>query len=233
MLHHPMFLVIFVAVIPSAIAAIIVKVAFRKWSKVPNSSGISGAEAAQALLTHAGIHDVGIEHSRGMLSDHYDPRSRTLRLSKDVYSSRSVAAVGVALHEAGHALQHSHKYAPLALRSALVPVASIGSGYLPIILIFVGLALSAKVGPAGMGLALLGFGIFAVATLFTFVTLPVEFNASKRAKEAAVQFGIVAPGRETQGVSAVLNAAALTYVAAAVVSLLWLLYYANLIFNRR
>jgi Zn-dependent membrane protease YugP len=233
MMHSPYFWVFIATVIPSAIAAIMVKVAFSKWSKVSNSSGISGAEAAQALLTHAGIRDVGIEHSRGMLSDHYDPRSRTLRLSKDVYSGRSVAAVGVALHEAGHALQHAQQYAPLALRSALVPVASIGSGYLPVILIFVGLALSAKVGPMGMGLALTGFGIFAVATLFTFVTLPVEFNASSRAKEAAVQFGIVAPGREAQGVSAVLNAAALTYVAAAVTSLLWLLYYANLIFNRR
>jgi len=232
---HPMyFIIVGPAIVFAIIASIMVKSAFSKWSKVANSSGISGAEAAQALLTHAGIHDVDIEHSRGLLSDHYDPRSRCLRLSKNVYSGRSVAAVGVALHEAGHALQHAQKYAPLGLRSALVPVASIGGGHLPWILIMIGLAMSAYAkSPAGLTVALAGLGIFAVATLFTFVTLPVEFNASTRAKQAAVEFGIVAPGREAQGVSAVLNAAAMTYVAAAVTALLQLLYFAYLIFGSR
>jgi Zn-dependent membrane protease YugP len=215
------------AILISMIVTGFVKSSYAKWRKVANSSGMSGAQAALELLRRSGITSVKIEQSKGFLSDHYDPRSATLRLSPDVYNGRSVASVGVALHEAGHALQHAQNYAPLTVRSMLVPVASIGSGYLPMVLIIAGFMLHQ------MGLAYVGLAIFAVAFFFTIVTLPVEFNASTRAKLAAVELGVVAPGREAQGVANVLNAAALTYVAAAVTALLNLLYWAYLIFGSR
>lgn len=215
------------------IASVMVQSAFAKWKRVANASGMTGAEAAYAMLQRAGLREVRIERAHGILSDHYDPRHRVLRLSQDVHDGRSVASVGVALHEAGHALQHAQKYAPLTMRTALVPLISIGGGYLPVMLIFIGLMFRSMIGPLGMGMAMLGLLFFAGAVVFSLITLPVEFNASSRAKRAAIDMGIVAAGREAAGVSSVLNAAALTYVAAAATALMQLLYFALLVFGGR
>jgi len=205
-----------------------VKSAFNKYSRVPAGRGTSGAQAARRILDSNGLGHVNVEETRGFLSDHYDPRSRTLRLSPQVYQSNSVAAVGVAAHEAGHALQHSTNYAPLTLRSAIVPGVQIGSWLGPIIFI-IGMFL----GPGlGFMVSLLGLILFAAVAVFTLVTLPVEFNASTRAKEVLVAQGFVGQ-QEMQGVNAVLNAAALTYVAAAIQAITTLLYYAFILFARR
>ncbi len=205
-----------------------VKSAFNKYSRVPAGRGTSGAQVARRILDANGLGHVNVEETRGFLSDHYDPRSRTLRLSPQVYQSNSVAAVGVAAHEAGHALQHSTNYAPLTLRSAIVPGVQIGSWLGPIIFI-IGMFL----GPGlGFTVSLLGLILFAAVAVFTLVTLPVEFNASTRAKEVLVAQGFVGQ-QEMQGVNAVLNAAALTYVAAAIQSITTLLYYAFILFARR
>jgi len=205
-----------------------VKSAFNKYSRVPAGRGTSGAQVARRILDSNGLGHVNVEETRGFLSDHYDPRSRTLRLSPQVYQSNSVAAVGVAAHEAGHALQHSTNYAPLTLRSAIVPGVQIGSWLGPIIFI-IGMFL----GPGlGFMVSLLGLILFAAVAVFTLVTLPVEFNASTRAKEVLVAQGFVGQ-QEMQGVNAVLNAAALTYVAAAIQAITTLLYYAFILFARR
>lgn len=203
--------------------------AFKKYSRVRTARGITGAQAAQEMLRAAGISDVKVVPTAGMLTDHYNPATRTLALSEDVYGSPSIAAVGVACHEAGHAVQHARAYKPLWLRSALVPTANIGSsvGY---IVMLVGLVFlhSAQV-------VLFGAMLFAMVLLFQLVTLPVEFDASARAKRLAVEHGIVMQ-QERQGMDRVLNAAALTYVAAVVSTLLTLLYYlmrAGLLGGRR
>jgi hypothetical protein len=190
---------------------------FKKFSRVPTARGITGAQAAAELLSYAGIQDVKISRSRGVLTDHYNPVTKTLALSEGVYDSRSVAAVGIAAHEAGHAIQHANKYAPLWLRSLLVPTASIGSnlGYL---VMFFGLILNAT------NLVLFGAILFSAVLLFQIVTLPVEFDASNRAKALLSSQGIIS-GRETVGVNKVLNAAAMTYVAAVVSTLMTLLYF--------
>ena len=192
------------------------KSAFKKYSQVRTMRGLTGAQAAQELLRGAGITDVSIVQSRGMLSDHYNPVTKTLALSDGVYASNSVAAVGVAAHEAGHALQHACHYSPLWVRSALVPTAKIGSsiGY---IVMALGLYFSQE-------MVAVGAVLFAGVLLFQIVTLPVEFNASSRAKALIVQQGIISV-QEREGVDKVLNAAALTYVAAAVSTLLTLLYF--------
>jgi Zn-dependent membrane protease YugP len=190
---------------------------FERYSRVPAASGMTGAQAAQRLLDGAGIHDVRVIPTAGMLSDHYNPVNKTLALSEAVYGSRSIAAIGVACHEAGHAIQHARHYGPLWLRSALVPTANIGSslGYLVMV---AGLMFSSA------NVVLAGAVLFSAVLLFQVVTLPVEFDASARAKQLCVAHGIVAP-REREGVDKVLNAAALTYVAAAVSTLLTLLYF--------
>ena len=204
------------------------KSAFEKYSRVPSARGLTGAQAAQILLDRAGLHDVSITRSHGFLSDHYNPMNKSLNLSEAVYGSNSVAAIGVATHEAGHAIQHAQKYAPLWLRSTLVPTANIGSsiGYLVMIGgLFLGMT----------NLVLIGAVLFSMVLLFQIVTLPVEFDASNRAKQLVVEYGIVSPS-ERQGVDRVLNAAALTYVAAAVSTLLTLLYFlmrAGLLGGRR
>ncbi|HWR01096.1 MAG TPA: zinc metallopeptidase [Chlorobaculum sp.] len=204
-----------------------VKSAFKKYSQIPTQSGITGAQAASRLLSRGGLGNVGVEMTSGMLSDHYDPRSKILRLSEEVYSYPSIASVGVAAHEAGHALQDKTGYYPLAIRSAMVPVVSIGSSLGPIIFM-VGLFLS---GTLGSSLAWVGLLLFAGTALFAVVTLPVEFDASRRAKELLVSQGIVSQV-EMKGVNAVLDAAALTYVAAAAQAIMQLLYYVTLM-NRR
>jgi len=198
-----------------------VKKNFNRYSKVPVATGLTGADAAQRLLDGAGIRDVKVVRSSGFLSDHYNPVSKTLALSDAVYGSRSIAAVGVATHEAGHAIQHARGYAPLKLRSLLVPTANIGSS-LGYIVMMLGLFLIYAGG--GPTIFLLGAALFGMVLLFQVVTLPVEFDASNRAKALVLENGIVTRS-EREGMDKVLNAAALTYVAAAVSTLLTLLYF--------
>ena len=204
-----------------------VKSAFKKYSRVPTQSGINGAQAALRLLERNGLGNVKVEPTQGMLSDHYDPGSKTLRLSEEVYGMPSIASVGVAAHEAGHALQDKSGYYPLHLRSAMVPTVSIGSNLGPI-LFMIGLFMH---GALGSSLAWAGVILFAATALFAIVTLPVEFDASRRAKALLVSQGIVSQ-QEMAGVNAVLDAAALTYVAAAAQAIMQLLYYVTVL-NRR
>ncbi len=194
-----------------------VKSTYRKWSKVPLASGLSGAQVARNILDADGLRQVGIAEIAGNLTDNYDPRVRKLSLSQGVYGGASVAAAGVAAHESGHALQHAHGYSWAAVRSAIVPVANIGSG-ISWILIFVGFWLNIG------GLIYLGIAFYAAAVLFTIVTLPVEFDASKR---ALVQLETVGglPPEQVSGARQVLTAAAMTYVAAALIAALQLLYF--------
>ncbi|MCB1057364.1 MAG: zinc metallopeptidase [Acidobacteria bacterium] len=219
MFFDPMYilLVLLPGLVLSGWASLRVKAAFNKYSRMRTSTGLTGAQAAQMMLDRAGIHDVRVVATSGMLSDHYNPTNKTLNLSQDVYSSPSVAAVGVACHEAGHALQHAADYKPMWLRSALVPTANIGSS-LGYIVMLGGLIFNAA------GIVLLGAVLFSAVLLFQLVTLPVEFDATARAKRLAVEFGIIRP-QERQGMDKVLDAAALTYVAAAVSTLLTLVYF--------
>lgn len=206
--------------------------AFKRYSKVETHRHISGAKVARELLDAQGLYDVQIERVDGRLSDHYDPRQRILRLSKDVHDSTSVAAAGIAAHEMGHALQHSNGYAALNLRSALVPATNFSSRLAPM-LFMGGLLLNIFLNSAlGMAVAWLGVILFAIAVVFTLVTLPVEFDASKRAKKLLVSQGILFQD-EIGGVNKVLDAAALTYVAAAVSAIGQLLYYVLILSGNR
>jgi hypothetical protein len=204
-----------------------VRSALNKYSQVYTGRGATGARVARALLDGYGLNNVGIERANGFLGDHYDPLSRTLRLSADVYDTPSVAAVGIAAHEAGHALQHAEGYWPLQVRSLMVPAVQFGSFLGPIVF-FLGFAF------LGEGLAWIGVGLFALVAVFALVTLPVEFDASRRAKELLTGQGYVW-GDEAKGVTAVLDAAALTYVAGLAQALSTLLYYIFLLtgFGRR
>lgn len=206
----------------SLYASYLTKTRFHHYSKVMASSGLTGAQAAYQMLRREGVTDVGIERVNGFLSDHYDPRAKVLRLSPQVYEGRSLAAVGVACHEAGHALQHNQGYAPLALRSALVPAAQFSSQLSGPIL-FVGLFLSV-LGPIGQMVFVAGIILLSVAVLFTLVTLPVEWDASARAKRVLVNDGVVS-AQEQADAAAVLDAAFLTYLASAVSSIMVLLYW--------
>lgn len=208
------------AILLGLIAQVLVHSTFRKYARRAASSGLTGAQAAARLLASQGLDGVRIERVGGFLSDHYDPRTNTLRLSPGVYDSPSLSAIGVACHEAGHALQQAGRYAPLALRSALVPVASLGSS-LGIWVIIAGLFMHAPM------LFNIGLLLFLAAVIFSLVTLPVEWNASARAKALMTRAGIVTAAEQPQA-GAVLNAAFLTYVAAAVSSIMTLLYYAGL-----
>jgi uncharacterized protein len=190
---------------------------YGKWNKVANTSGLSGRDTARAILDANDLHDVQVEPVRGMLSDHYDPRTRTVRLSEDNFYKASVAGAAVAAHEVGHAIQHAKAYAPLQWRSALVPVASIGSNFGPMIVVF-GFMFSA------LGLVQIGLILFAAAVVFQLVTLPVEFDASRRANVEMQRLGIATTG-DISGSKQVLNAAAMTYVAAAAASVAYLLMY--------
>jgi Zn-dependent membrane protease YugP len=206
------------AILLAMFAQMKVQKAYRGMSRIRTSRGFSGAEAADRILSSVGITDVKIERVKGWLSDHYDPRNKVLRLSPAVFEGRSIASVGIAAHEAGHALQHAEDYAPLNLRSMLVPVAGIGS-WLAFPMIFLGFI----IGRAGLVHA--GILLFAALVVFQLITLPVEFNASARAKRQLADTGIVMDPREMEGVSSVLNAAALTYVAATVTAVAQLLYF--------
>jgi Zn-dependent membrane protease YugP len=209
------------ALVLSLWASFRTKSAFNKYSRVRTARGLTGAQAAQEMLQRAGVVDVKIVPAHGFLSDHYNPMNKTLALSQPVYDSPSVAAVGVACHEAGHAIQHAVGYKPLWLRSTLVPMASIGST-MSYIVILLGLLLLRSPQMVYFGAAL-----FSVVVLFQLITLPVEFDASARAKRLAVENGIVL-AQEREGMDRVLNAAALTYVAAAISSITTLLYYLSL-----
>lgn len=211
------FVILAPALLLSVVASLWVKLSFTKWSKRSLRSQISGAQAARSILDANGLERVRVERASGWLSDHYDPRAKVLRLSPEVYSGRSVSAVGVAAHEAGHALQDKERYLPLTWRTALVPVASLGSN-LTWILILAGVFLGIT------QLYTAAVVLFSAVVLFQLITLPVEFNASTRAHAALTRFAIVS-GPEAVGVRNVLTAAAMTYVAAAITAVLQLVYF--------
>ena len=221
MYFDPLYLILIAPTMLLAMwAQMKVKGNFDKWSKVRASSGMTGAQAAQRMLQAAGLgSSVQVEAVQGFLSDHYDPRKTVLRLSPGVYQSNSVAAMGIACHEAGHAVQDAKGYAPLAIRNAIVPVARIGS-WLSWPMIFGGMLLQMQ------GLALAGVIAFSALVVFQLITLPVEFDASNRAKAQLRSLGILHSEQETKGVNAVLDAAAMTYVAATVTAVVQLLYFA-------
>jgi Zn-dependent membrane protease YugP len=210
------WLLLMFAMVVAVIAQIRVSSAFNRFSKVRTRRGLTGAEVAQEILNGAGIHDVEIRRTESFLGDHYDPSKKVLCLSPNVYDSESVAAVGVAAHEAGHAIQHQHEYAPLKARMAVVPATMFASQLLPLVMIggfWFGI----------MGFITLGIAVYAVLTAFQLITLPVEFDASRRAKQILTRTGAVTMD-EAAGVNRVLNAAALTYVAAFLSSLFHLLH---------
>jgi len=222
----PVFLCFMIpALILGFVAQSAVKSKFNKYSQVRTYRGLTGAQVARQILDSNGLYNVTVEETQGFLSDHYDPRSRTLRLSPDVARAPSVAAVGVAAHEAGHALQHAKGYMPLQIRSAMVPAVQFGSQLAPWI-IMGGIILAAATSLGGLGLYIGWFGValYALVALFSIVTLPVELDASSRAKKLLYQANIV-DKKELEGVTSVLNAAAWTYVVAAVAALLQLAYW--------
>ncbi len=202
-----------------------VKANFAKFSRVATMRGVTGAQVARSLLDSNGLQQVKVERAKGFLSDHYDPRTKVLRLSPAVHDSHSVAAAGIAAHEMGHALQDARNYAPLGLRSVMVPSVRLGSWAGPI-LFFIGYLVNLT------GLAWFGLALFAATVVFALVTLPVEFDASRRAKQLLVNHGVLA-SQEMAGVNKVLNAAALTYVAGALQAISTLLYYAFILMGRR
>jgi len=213
------FLYLIVPAIIGIWAQIRVSSAFNRWGKVRASSNISGAECAREILQAAQIQDVDVVQVDGFLGDHYDPSTKRLCLSSNVYNTPSVAALGIAAHETGHAIQHAKAYAPLKARMAIVPVTMVASQMLPFIIIG-GLWFRIT------GLITLGIYCYAILLVFQLITLPVEFDASRRAKIILRQMGIIQPGEEAAGVNNVLNAAALTYIAAFVAALgnlLWLM----------
>ena len=220
--HYILYVFIPLLVI-SGLASLWVKVTYAKYSRVGSRQGVTGAEAAKIILHSAGIDDVSVEEVGGWLSDHYSPKEKVLRLSPANYSGSSIASLGVAAHEAGHAIQHAQNYAPMAVRNAAVPLASIGSsmGY---VVIVIGLAMSAGRGALNPFTAI-GLLLVAAVAFFQLVNLPVEFDASRRALQVLPATGILTVD-ETRGARSVLMAAAMTYVAATVAAIAELLYWA-------
>ena len=219
LMFDPLYLIIMgVGLVLSLGAQAWVKAATARWDRVPIGRGLTGADVAQAILQARGIHNVRIEQVGGFLSDHYDPTSRTLRLSPGNYSGRSVTAAGIAAHEVGHAIQHHDGYALMSLRQKMVPVANIGTN-LGVWMVILGAMLNIS------GLATLGVALFAGFVAFTVVTLPVEIDASRRARAALLSTRLINE-QEARGVTQVLTAAAATYLAAAVSAILQLLYWA-------
>lgn len=204
-----------------------IRSSFSRYSRVRTTTGLTGAEVARRMLDQNGLTNVRIEQIGGNLTDHYDPAAKVLRLSQAVYNSPSVAAAGVAAHESGHAIQDRVKYGPLKLRSLMVPSVKIGSWFGPILFV-IGLAIS---GQTGTNMALIGLILFSATALFALVTLPVEFDASKRAKAWLLDSGIIYRN-ESEGISKVLDSAALTYVAGAAQAISTVLYYALLLMGR-
>jgi Zn-dependent membrane protease YugP len=216
-LFHPSAILLIPAIILTIYAQAKVSGAYRRYSRIRNSSGRTGADVARMILNENGLYDVKVEQVAGDLTDHYDPRAQAVRLSSGIYSSTSIAAIAVAAHETGHAVQHADGYTPLKIRSAFVPVASFGSQIGPF-LILLGLFL-----PTMPFLLTLGIYAFAFAVLFQIVTLPVEYNASNKALAFLEGNGVISGGEEMVGAKRMLNAAALTYVAAALTAILTLL----------
>lgn len=218
----------------SILAQAKVNSAYKKYSKIQNSRRITGAMAAQMILNHYGVNDVRIESCSGKLTDHYSPNEKVIRLSSGVYNSTSVAAVGIACHEAGHAAQHAENYIPNKIRTALVPVTNFGSRF-GLIIAFLGyfIAYGANSSNLGFYFIIAGLALYGLVAVFQFVTLPVEFNASKRALRVIEETGMLAP-QEHDGAKSVLTAAAMTYVAALATAIVNLLYYAmRLLGNNR
>jgi uncharacterized protein len=205
-----------------------VKSAFNKYSRVRSMIGLSGAQIARRMLDSNGLTNVKIEMASGFLSDHYDPRTKVLRLSPDVYQNPSLASAGIAAHEAGHALQDAASYVPLKIRSSMVPTVQIGSWLGPIIFML-GLIMAS---PIGIRLAWVGLMVFAATALFAIITLPVEFNATKRAKAWLSTSGVIYT-QEAEGINSVLDAAAMTYVAAALQAVSTIVYYLALLSGGR
>ena len=219
----PMYLIFMIpALALMGFASWYVRHAYNKWSQVRASSGLTGHQAAQRLISTGNLYGVQVQGTSGQLSDHYDPRNKTLFLSEGVSSSPSVAAVAISAHELGHALQDAEDYFPMRVRTMLVPAVNIGSN-LGWILIMIGLVLQQ------INIAWIGVAVFSAGALFALATLPVEFNASARAKQLLYETGIIQTEEERRGVNQVLNAAALTYVAGLVTAVLQLLYYVFLI----
>jgi hypothetical protein len=210
------------AILLMTLVQMYVRSAYSKWSRVPARSRLTGAQAAQRLIQSAGLYGVRIEGVQGQLTDHYDPRSKVLRLSSGVYNESSVAALAIAAHELGHAMQDKDEYFPLRLRAALVPAVNIGS-YLGWILLMIGIFLQLT------GVAWLGVIVFSVGALFALATLPVELNASARARRLLTESGLIQTEEEMKGVSNVLNAAALTYVAALITAILQMFYWISIV----
>ncbi len=231
----PTYVLVLIGAILCIAASSYVKSTYNKYARVRSRTGITGAEAAEKILARAGIRDVSVQHVKGELTDHYDPSKKVLRLSDSVYDSHSVAAIGVAAHECGHAMQHQKGYVPLKFRSALVPAANLGSK-LGLPLVFLGLILGIDFPIPGINMTLslidIGIWIFAIAVAFQVITLPVEFNASSRALHALGDYGILGSD-EVGDCRHVLTAAALTYVAAAAASILQLLRLVLLSGNRK
>lgn len=229
MYWDPTYIYVIIGAIICLVASGIVKGTYSKYSGMRSVTGYTGASAAEAILRRAGIYDVRVERVSGHLTDHYDPRSKVLRLSDSVYGSNSVAAIGVAAHECGHAIQHAKKYVPLSLRAALVPVVNFGTS-ISWLLIMLGLFIHST---SGNMFLMLGVIAFSTGVIFQLITLPVEFNASRRALVILKETGILATNEENAGARKVLSAAALTYVAGAVASILQLLRILIIIGGRR
>ncbi len=226
----PAYILVLAAFIFSLIASWSVKATFSKYSKVRSYSGMTGAEAARRVLQYNGVNGVQIEHIDGNLTDHYDPRCNTIRLSDSVYNSDSTAAIGVACHEAGHAVQYARNYAPIKLRNAIIPITNIGSR-LSIPLFVAGLILS-SFSSFMIVFAYIGIGMFSLSVLFQLFTLPTEFNASRRAVQSLNNSGMM-NSQELKGVKKVLTAAAMTYVAALAVALTQLIRLLAIVGRRR
>ena len=219
----PMYLCFMIpAIALMGFASWYVRYAYNKWSQVRATSGLTGHQAAQRLISTGSLYGVQVQGTAGQLSDHYDPRNKTLFLSQGVANSPSVAAVAISAHELGHAMQDAEEYFPMRVRSMLVPAVNIGSN-LGWILIMIGLVLRSP------NLAWIGVAVFSAGALFALATLPVEFNASARAKQLLYQTGIIQTEEEQRGVNQVLNAAALTYVAGLITAVMQLLYYVLLV----
>jgi Zn-dependent membrane protease YugP len=219
----PMYLIFMIpALALMGFASWYVRHSYNKWSQVRASSGLTGHQAAQRLISTGSLYGVQVQGTAGQLSDHYDPRNKTLFLSQGVANSPSVAAVAISAHELGHALQDAEDYFPMRVRTMLVPAVNIGSN-LGWILIMIGLVLQQ------INIAWIGVAVFSAGALFALATLPVEFNASARAKQLLFQTGIIQTEEEQRGVNQVLNAAALTYVAGLITAVMQLLYYVFLI----
>ncbi|MFF2481575.1 zinc metallopeptidase [Paenibacillus sp. NPDC058071] len=225
LLFHPMDFLILIAFAISIWAQFRVKGTFNKWTEVQAMSGLTGYQAARRMLDNNGLHDVPIEPIPGRLTDHYDPINRVVRLSEPVYYESSISAISVACHEIGHAIQHKESYPMLVLRHRIFPVVNFASGLAPFLLI--GGFLFQATGLIGLGII-----FFSVAVAFQLITLPVEFNASSRARDLMISEGFITNDEE-RGVAKVLNAAALTYVAAALISLLELVKYIMIFTSNR